>query len=85
MQTGITLKRMGVKKGVADFFLALPSGDYHGLWIELKVGKGKLSPEQISFLNRKTERGYLAVAVWGFDAAIEIIKNYLNQNNPKWW
>lgn len=78
MQTGRTLKRMGVKKGVADFFLAIPSGIYHGLWIELKVGKGKLSDEQIKFLERKTARGYAAIAVWGFEAAIETIKSYLD-------
>lgn len=76
-QQGRFFKRMGVKKGVADFFLALPYGNYHGLWIELKVGKGKLSIEQSAFLYRKNERGYLAIAVWGFDAAIEVIKNYL--------
>lgn len=78
IQQGRTLKRMGVKRGVADFFLALPCGGYHGLWIELKVGKGKLSSEQIKFLDRKTTRGYLAVPVWGFDAAKEIINTYLN-------
>jgi hypothetical protein len=80
VQQGRTLKRMGVKKGVADFFLALPCGGYHGLWIELKVGKGKLSPEQIDFLDRKTSRGYMAVPVWGFDAAKEIINTYLKSS-----
>lgn len=74
---GRTLKRMGVKKGVADFFLALPCGLYHGLWIELKVGKGKLSVEQSEFLFRKNQRGYLAIAIWGHDAAKEVILNYL--------
>ncbi len=74
---GRTLKKMGVKKGVADFFLALPCGIYHGLWIELKVGKGKLSIEQSEFLFRKNQRGYLAIAIWGFDAAKEVILAYL--------
>ena len=77
VQQGRTLKRMGVKKGVADFFLALPVNGYAGLWIELKVGKGKLSPEQIAFLGRKTERGYMALPVWGFEAATATIKSYL--------
>lgn len=81
VQTGRTLKRMGVKKGVSDFFLALPCGNYHGLWIELKVGKGKLSVEQSEFLCRKNERGYMAVAVWGFEAAKETIKTYLNSTS----
>jgi len=80
VQEGRMLKRMGVKKGVADFHLALPCGGHHGLWIELKVGKGKLTPEQKEFLARKTSRGYIAVAVWGFEAAKEIIKTYLSSS-----
>ena len=90
IQQGRLLKRMGVKKGVADFFLAVACNGNHGLWIELKTGKGKLSPEQIKFLERKTSRGYIAVAAWGFEAAVEIIKTYLNSiesncilNEPK--
>jgi hypothetical protein len=79
IQQGRTLKRMGVKKGVADFFLAIPCGPYAGLWIELKAGKGKLSIEQSKFLYRKNERGYFAIAVWGFEAAKEVIKTYLNE------
>lgn len=79
---GRKLKRMGVKKGVADFFLAIPNNLYHGLWIELKVGKGKLSIEQSEFLFRKNQRGYLAIAVWGFEAAKEVILNYLIPDEP---
>jgi hypothetical protein len=80
IQQGRILKRMGVKRGVSDFFLAIPSNGYHGLWLELKVGKGKLSPEQILFIDRKISNGYMAIAVWGFDAAIEVIKSYLKDN-----
>lgn len=79
VQQGRTLKRMGVKRGVADFFLALsdPEDEFHGLWIELKVGKGKLSAEQENFLNRKTMRGYFAAVCWGWEAAKECILCYL--------
>lgn len=79
MSEGRRLKRMGVKKGVADFFLALPLNGKAGLWIELKVGKGKLSPEQILFLERKIVRGYEAIAVWGKDAAKAAILTYLDE------
>jgi hypothetical protein len=77
IQQGKLLKRMGVKKGVADFFLALPQGRYSGLWVELKVGKNKPTKEQIAFAARKTARGYHCAIVWGFEAACEIIKTYL--------
>ncbi len=76
---GRTLKRMGVKKGVADFHLALATKNYAGLWLELKVGSGKLSDEQRYFLARKSSRGYCALAVLGEESAKEIIKSYLNE------
>ena len=74
---GSMLKRMGVKKGVADFFLAFPHNGKAGLWIELKVGTNKPSTEQQAFLDRKVQRGYEAVCVWGTNAAREVIKAYL--------
>src|SRR4030095_8007863 len=77
IQQGRTLKRMGVKKGVADFFLALPLDGYAGFWLELKVGKNKVTSEQEEFLKRKISRGYTCAHCYGFDAAKELILNYL--------
>ncbi len=86
IQQGKILKRMGVKRGVADFFLAIPIKRKDGtmtagFWIELKVGKGTPSKEQIEFLDRKSHRGYETACVWGFDAACEMIKTYLKDFN----
>ena len=77
IQTGRLLKRMNVKRGVFDFFLALPINGKSGLWIELKVGKNKPTKEQIEFGNRKLDRGYGVAIAWGFDSAKEIILSYL--------
>ncbi len=74
---GGMLKRMGVKKGVADFFLAIGHNGKFGLWIELKVGKNKPSKEQRAFLDRKAQRGYEAVCVWGTQEARKVISEYL--------
>lgn len=74
---GRNLKRMGVIKGVSDLFLALPTSEFHGLWIELKTEHGRLSNEQMEFIKRKNQRGYFAIAVWGLEAAKEVIVNYL--------
>jgi hypothetical protein len=78
---GKHLQAMGVKKGVADIFLAIPHNGYSGLWIELKVLKGKLSAAQKEFLSRKSTRGYLAVSAWGWEAAKEITLDYLKNYN----
>lgn len=74
---GRILKRMGVKKGVADFFLAFPQNGKAGLWIELKAGKNKPSKEQEEFLARKAWRGYECACVWGSQAARDAISIYL--------
>lgn len=79
---GLILKRMGVKRGVADFFLAFPQNGKAGLWIELKVDKNKPSQEQQAFLARKLQRGYEAVCVWGTNAAREAISAYLKDYAP---
>jgi len=40
------LKKQGVRAGVSDYLLAYPCGGYHGLWIELKAGRGKPTKPQ---------------------------------------
>lgn len=74
---------MGVKKGVSDFFLAIPIDGYAGFWLELKVGKNKVTDEQAAFLKRKTERGYQCATCWGFEAAKELILIYLRNYNKE--
>ena len=37
------LKRQGVKAGVPDLCIPVAKGGYHGLYIEMKTKKGKLS------------------------------------------
>lgn len=80
---GRILKRMGVKKGVADFFLAIPLNGKAGLWIELKVGKNKPTKDQIAFAERKISRHYEFAFVWGFEAAKEMILTYLKPLRSK--
>lgn len=80
IQQGRLLKRMGVKKGVSDLFLALGCGPFHGMWLELKVGKGLPSKEQIDFITRKRERGYYAVVANGEDEAKNAFLDYLDSS-----
>jgi hypothetical protein len=79
IQQGKILKRMGVKRGVADFFLAFPQNGLSGLWLELKIGKNNPTKEQKAFLERKSSRGYEAICVWGQNEAIDIILDYLSE------
>ena len=84
---GHNLVRMGLKKGVADFFLAYPSSPtglrgrlFYGLFLELKRRKlFKVSKEQQIFLDDMFAQGYAAHIAYGFDEGREIILNYLNE------
>lgn len=71
------LKRMGVKAGVSDLFLPIPRGPAHGLWIELKAGKGKPSDSQTEWLGRMAEQGYATSVCLGWDAARRAITAYM--------
>ncbi|HIA5715953.1 VRR-NUC domain-containing protein [Yersinia enterocolitica] len=71
-------KRLGLRKGVPDLFLALPRGGYAGLWIEMKAGKGKLSQYQTIWLQRLSSVGYRSICCFGFAEGTDLIVNYIN-------
>jgi hypothetical protein len=83
------LKRTGVRPGVFDLFLPignLPSpsqpGGYYGLFIEMKAGKGKESPAQLTFAKTVSDLGYKAVICYGWREAANAIADYLGYH---WW
>lgn len=74
---GAHLKRMGMRKGVSDNFLALPRKGYHGLWMELKRLKGaKETPEQKDWINKMLELNYAAHFAYGWENARDILLQY---------
>jgi len=79
--TGARMKREGVKAGVWDVFLPYPCGDYHGLYIEFKHGKNKLTPEQREFGEYVEMHGYKTGVAYTVEEAIEIVRSYLGEWN----
>jgi len=83
-QGRLKAKKEGLKKGVPDLFLPVPSGEFHGLFIEMKKPKdsaspaGKPSKEQIEWLITLSDKDYMSVLCVGADAAIKTIEEYLN-------
>ena len=75
--TAMTMKREGVLAGVADLFLAYPSKDCHGLWVEMKTTKGRQSPEQKRFQTDMEKHGYKYVVCRSFDEFKNEIENYI--------
>ena len=76
--TGAILKAEGVKRGIADLLLLVPTRHYHGLCIEMKTAKGRQSIAQKHWQKAVTAQGYKYVICRnGRDFAMAII-NYLS-------
>lgn len=70
------LKKQGVLRGVPDLHIAEPSGAYHGLYVELKVDKNKLTPDQAEMMNRLASRGYKTELCRQFEDFQIIVNSY---------
>ncbi len=51
-------KLAGVEDGVVDYFISVPSGQWHGMYIEFKSPIGTTSEAQDRFIGFATARGY---------------------------
>lgn len=70
-------KRLGVKSGVPDICILEPNKDYHGLFIELKVGYNKLSENQEYWLDRLGFKSYKVAVSYSFDEVKHIVTEYM--------
>lgn len=71
------MKKSGVKSGVPDLFVPVPTGDYAGLFIELKVGKNKPTENQKHWIDLLLAQGYSVCVCYGAQQAIELIRGYI--------
>ncbi len=76
---GARFKARGLKRGVPDIFLPVPSGKWHGMYIEMKRKKprGKLTSEQLDWLLRLTAKDYFCAVCYGWEEAWNWIEGYL--------
>lgn len=80
------MKLSGVKAGVPDLFLPIASNGCHGLFIEMKYGKNKPTENQEEWIALLMQNGYQVAVCYSADAAIDIIRRYLNNDktgNPR--
>ena len=71
------LKAEGVTPGVSDIFVPYPSFNAFGLYIEMKAGKNKLTPEQKEFGEYVESVGFKFITCWTCDEAAKAIEEYL--------
>ena len=71
------LKATGLLKGCPDLFLPKPRGGFHGLYIEMKVGKNKPSPEQKAFIDDLIKDNYGVICCYSFEEFKLLVTSYL--------
>lgn len=75
---GVKMANLGLKKGVPDLCLPVPSGDYHGMYVELKRRKGATpTQDQADWLKKLDGQGYCVCWCRGWEAAAKVIMDYL--------
>lgn len=71
------MKGEGVTAGVSDLTLYVPSGQYHGLLIEMKTAKGRQTEHQKRWQSIVERQGYMYVVCRGFEEFRDLIPKYL--------
>jgi hypothetical protein len=84
------LKRTGTLAGVADLYVMKSHSHetfkdnyfdvtiYHGLFVELKIGKNNQTPAQAEFMLNAKNAGYGYVVCRSLEEFIQIVNDYLN-------
>ena len=71
------LKAEGVKAGVPDIFLPVARAESHGLYIEMKTQKGRLTESQKYWADALANQGYRVEICRSWAAAAMLIADYL--------
>lgn len=75
---GARMLEEGLKPGQPDVCLPIPRKGYGALYLELKVGKNKPSPEQEARMALLESVGNLCLCVWGWEAMWEAVVDYMD-------
>lgn len=71
------LKATGMRPGMLDLFLALPTHAFPGMFCEMKRKQGGItSPEQVVMISLLRRAGYNVIVARGADEAIKAIRAY---------
>lgn len=68
----------GMVSGIPDLMLAVPKGDFHGLFVEMKTERGVVSDTQATIHAYLRGQGYEVAVPFGLEPAKQAIINYLN-------
>lgn len=78
IRTAAYLKAEGVKAGVPDLLLPVPSAPYHGLFIEMKRKGGTVSKNQRWWVAQLRNQGYAVAVCYSGAEAIGVLREWIN-------
>jgi hypothetical protein len=78
---GGRFKAMGVKPGVPDILLPMQTSAYGAGWWELKVGRNKLSDDQLRWHAHLRAMGHYVQTYWVWHEAAADILRYLDKGS----
>lgn len=71
----------GLRAGAPDLFLPVARHGFHGLWLELKVGRNKQTASQAKWAGDLSALGYFYTVVCDYPAeAVRILRWYLESD-----
>lgn len=68
----------GIRPGVPDLFLPVARRGYYGLWLELKWGRNKTTPEQDEWIARLQKLNHCCAVVRSLEEAQEVLSWYMD-------
>lgn len=74
----------GMISGVSDMILLMAREGYHGLMLELKVGRNTQSDHQKRWEKMVEAQGYLYRVIRSFDHFKETVDTYIGENSEKY-
>jgi VRR-NUC domain len=75
--TASRMRAMGLKAGVPDIFLPVTRRQKHGLFLEMKIERGKLSDNQNDWIDILRMYNYEVAVCYGWEAARDFLIEYL--------
>lgn len=73
----VALKRTGLVAGVPDLFIAEANGHYHGLFVEMKAGRGEVTEKQQEMIDALRVRGYAVHVCKSLDEFVGVVNQYM--------
>lgn len=74
--TAARLAAEGAKRGIPDIFWPVSCGGFHGLYIEMKVGKNQPTQEQREFMDHASVHSYAVAVCYSWLDAVQVIEDY---------